>query len=276
MKQERIKEILKKFENIKIAVYGDFCLDVYWDMDLDGSEVSVETGLKAESVAKHAYSPGGAGNIVANVAALSPKSIKVIGVVGADIYGNELRVKLEELGADISALTIQKEDFNTYTYIKKMYGEREDPRIDFGLNNKRSRETDQAILQHIQTALEGQDVLIFNQQVVGSIPNEEFIEEVNMLFEEFNDTIVILDSRHYNDKFKNVYRKSNEIETAVLNGQDVQPQDFISFSEIKKHGSKVYEQYNKPLFVTCGSRGVITFDSNGINEIPGVLINGTR
>ena len=91
MKQERIKEILKKFENVKIAVYGDFCLDVYWDMDPEGSEVSVETGLKAESVEKHTYSPGGAGNIVANVAALHPKSIKVIGVLGADIYGNEFR-----------------------------------------------------------------------------------------------------------------------------------------------------------------------------------------
>lgn len=275
MKQERIKEILKKFENVKVAVYGDFCLDVYWDMDPEGSEVSVETRLKAESVAKHTYSPGGAGNIVANVAALNPKSIKVIGVVGGDIYGNELRAKLEGLGADISELTIQKENFNTYTYIKKMYGEREDPRIDFGLKNRRSRKTDQAILQNIRVALEDHDVLIFNQQVVGSIPNEDFIESVNTLFEEFDDKIIVLDSRHYNEKFKNVYRKSNEIETAVLNGKDVQPQDFISFSEIKKHGAKVYERYNKPLFVTCGSRGSITFDANGINEIPGILINGT-
>ncbi len=275
MKQERIKEILKKFENVKIAVYGDFCLDVYWDMDPEGSEVSVETGLKAESVEKHTYSPGGAGNIVANVAALHPKSIKVIGVLGADIYGNELRSKLEGLGADISALTIQKDNFNTYTYIKKMYGKKEDPRIDFGLKNRRSKEADQAIFQNIRAALEDHDVLIFNQQVVGSIPNEEFIYAVNTLFEEFNDKVVILDSRHYNDKFKNVYRKSNEIETAVLNGKDTQPHDFISFSEIKKHGAKVYERYNKPLFVTCGNRGIITFDAHGINEIPGILINST-
>ena len=51
MKQDRIKTILEKISTVKIAVYGDFCLDAYWQMDPDGSELSVETGLQAESVA---------------------------------------------------------------------------------------------------------------------------------------------------------------------------------------------------------------------------------
>jgi len=72
MDEARIQEILSKINNVHIAIYGDFCLDAYWIMDPDGSEVSVETGLKAEAVAEHRYSPGGAGNIVANLAALKP------------------------------------------------------------------------------------------------------------------------------------------------------------------------------------------------------------
>ena len=273
MTQERIKEILKKFKDIKVAVYGDFCLDVYWEMDPEGSEVSVETGLKAEAVAKHTYSPGGAANIVANVAALNPRSIEVIGVVGDDIYGKELRSILEGLGANTNSLTVQRRNFNTYTYIKKLYGEREDPRIDFGLNNYRSEETDLEILKNIRIALENYDVLVFNQQVSESITNEDFIEKANALFKEFNDKIIVLDSRHYNNRFKNVYRKSNEIETAVLDGLDVKPQDYISFADIKRHGTNVYEQYNKPIFVTCGARGIITFDEMGVNEIPGIQLN---
>lgn len=273
MTQERLKEILKKFKKVNVAVYGDFCLDVYWDMDPEGSEVSVETGLKAESVVKHAYSPGGASNIVANVAALKPNSIKVIGVVGGDIYGYELTKILKGYGADTSSLTVQKNNFNTYTYIKKLYGEKEDPRIDFGLNNKRSKETDFEILKNIRIALESNDVLIFNQQVAGSITNEDFIEKANLLFKEFNDKIIVLDSRHYNGRFRNVYRKSNETETAVLNGVDVKPQDYISFADIKRYGTNVYEQYNKPIFVTCGARGIVTFDETGINEIPGIQLN---
>ena len=113
MERDRINEILTKISSVRIAVYGDFCLDAYWLMDPDGSEVSVETGLKAEAVASHVYSPGGAGNIVANLAALKPAAIKVIGVAGNDIYGRELSSQLRDLGADTDALIIQNEKFDT-------------------------------------------------------------------------------------------------------------------------------------------------------------------
>ncbi len=272
MKQDRIKEILEKISSVRIAVYGDFCLDAYWLMDPDGSEVSVETGLKAEAVAKQKYSPGGAGNIVANLAALKPAAITVIGVVGNDIQGRELSSQLQALGADTSSLTIQDEDFNTYTYTKKIYGEKEDPRIDFGLKNRRSGDADAELLKNIQSALENHDALIFNQQVTGSITNKDFINESNKLFERFNDKIVVLDSRQYNASFRNVYRKANEIEIAVLNGLDVNPQDYISISDVKTYGTRVYEQYEKPVFVTCGARGIVCIDSSGISEIPGIQL----
>lgn len=273
MKQERISEILKKINSTQIAVYGDFCLDAYWIMDPDGSEISVETGLKAEAVAKQIYSPGGAGNIVANLAALNPAAIKVIGVIGDDIQGRELSAQLQALGADTSSLTIQKEYFNTYTYTKKYYGDKEDPRIDFGLKNKRSTDTDVEILNNIQEALENYDALIFNQQVIGSITNKDFIDEVNLLFERFDDKIVILDSRHYNARFRNIYRKINEIEIAIMNGLDVNPQDYISIPDIKEYGLKVFEQNKKPIFVTCGSRGIICIDDRGVSEIPGIHLS---
>ena len=272
MKKEQIVEILEKINGVRIAVYGDFCLDAYWLMDPDGSEVSVETGLQAEAVAKHAYSPGGAGNIVSNLAALKPAAIKVIGVVGNDIHGRELSSQLQDLGADTSSLTIQKENFDTYTYTKKIYGEKEDPRIDFGLKNKRSKETDAIILKNIEEALQSYDALIFNQQVTGSITNQSFIDEANKLFEKYNDKIVVLDSRHFNSKFRNVYRKANEIETAVLNNLDVKPGDFISLSDAKELGTNVFNQYQKPIFVTCGSRGILTIDSSGINEVSGIQL----
>lgn len=272
MNEKRILEILEKINSARIAVYGDFCLDAYWLMDPDGSEVSVETGLQAEAVARHSYSPGGAGNIVANLAALKPAEIKVVGVLGNDIHGRELNSQMQEMGVDTSLLTIQKDRFDTYTYTKKYYGEKEDPRIDFGLKNERSKETDTEILNNLRFVLENFDALIFNQQVPGSITNESFIEEANKLFEEFNNKIVVLDSRHFNAQFRNVYRKANEIETAVLNKLDKEPGDFISMADAKKYGTNVFNQYQKPIFVTCGSRGIITIDSTGINETPGVQL----
>ena len=272
MVKTNIAGILEKIKNVKIAIYGDFCLDAYWIMDPAGSEISVETGLHAESVASQKYSPGGAGNVVANVAALNPKEINLIGVIGNDIHGRELSRQLKELGADTSLFTIQAENFETYTYTKKILDGKEEPRIDFGLNNERTIETDEEILKNIRFALENYDVLIFNQQVQGSLNNESFISEVNKLFDEFNDKIVILDSRHYNSKFRNIYRKLNEVEAGVLLGKDVKPRDFVAFTDIKKYGTEIYEQYHKPVFVSCGSRGIITSDKSGVDEIPGIQI----
>ncbi len=272
MKENQIKEILKKINKVKIAVYGDFCLDAYWLMDPEGSEVSVETGLKAEAVQQHSYSPGGAGNIVSNLAALKPASIKVVGVIGNDIHGREMISQFRDLGVDTDSLTIQSENFDTYTYTKKYYGEREEPRIDFGLKNKRTPDTDAEILQNIREVLENYDALIFNQQVPGSITNQSFIDEANKLFEEFDNKIVMLDSRHFNSLFRNVYRKANEIETAILNKLDVKPGDFISLADARKYGANVFNQYKKPIFVTCGARGIITVDSDGISEVPGIQL----
>ena len=47
MNQERIREITTRIRDVKVAVYGDFCLDAYWVLDPRGSEVSLETGLQA-------------------------------------------------------------------------------------------------------------------------------------------------------------------------------------------------------------------------------------
>ena len=273
MKRNKVLEILGKIKDVKIAVYGDFCLDAYWTMDPEGSEISVETGLKAEAVAKQSYSLGGASNIVANIAALKPAAIKVIGVIGDDIYGRELSEQLQKIDADTKSLIIQKQNFETFTYLKRYNGEIEEPRIDFGLNNKRSNETDTKLLKHLRLALEKYDILVFNQQVVGSITNEDFIENANELFKEFNNKIVILDSRHYNGRFRNVYRKTNEIEIAVLQGINANPKDFICLADIKQFGTKVFKQYHKPIFVTCGPRGIVTIDSNGIYEIPGIQLS---
>ena len=83
-----------------MAVCGDFCLDAYWMLHPWGGEVSAETGLRAQAVGRHSYSLGGAANVVANVAALKPASVRAIGIVGDDLFGRELLRQLHGLAAD--------------------------------------------------------------------------------------------------------------------------------------------------------------------------------
>ena len=147
---ETIEGLLKKIKEIKIVVYGDFCLDAYWMMDPRKSEVSVETGFQAESIARHSYSLGGASNVVANLAALQPFQIKLFGVLGDDIYGREMTGQLDKLGVDTSGLVLQQDDFSTYVFCKRILEGEEQPRYDFGTYNLRSKETDDLILQNLK------------------------------------------------------------------------------------------------------------------------------
>jgi len=272
MDERRIKEILEHIANVTVAVYGDFCLDAYWILDPAGSEVSVETGLQAQAVSRQSYSLGGASNVVANLAALAPRAIGVIGAVGDDIFGRELRRQLDDLGVDTGHLIVQNEDFDTVTFSKPYLEGNELPRVDFGFLNRRSAATDEALLGGLRHALETADALIVNQQVPGSIRNEAFIDRANALFAEFAEKVVLLDSRHYGEKFRHVTRKTNDREAAQLNGVEVGLNDIVSAADARTYALKLYEQFHKPVFLTRGSRGLLAVDADGVHDVPGIQL----
>ncbi|MHC4569384.1 MAG: bifunctional heptose 7-phosphate kinase/heptose 1-phosphate adenyltransferase, partial [Planctomycetota bacterium] len=272
MNEQRIREISARIRDVKVAVYGDFCLDAYWVLDPRGSEVSLETGLQARAVGKHYYSLGGASNVVANLAALKPAVIQVIGVVGGDIFGRELIRQFNDLGVDTTRLVIQEENFDTVAFGKPYLEGNEQPRMDFGFFNKRTEATDRAILDGIRITLKTADSLIVNQQVPGSITNELFIDGANDLFGQFDDKVVLLDSRHFGHKFKNIYRKTNDLEAAQLNNIDAEPGDVFTLADVKNYAGNLYKQFNKPVFLTRGARGIVTVDSDGVHEIPGIQL----
>lgn len=272
MNEQRIREISNRIRDVEVAVYGDFCLDAYWILDPRGSEVSLETGLQARAVGRHYYSLGGASNVVANLAALKPAAIRVIGVIGDDIFGRELTRQFNELGVDTTRLIVQQENFDTVVFGKPYLEGSEQPRMDFGFFNRRTEATDIALLDGIRNALEDADSLIVNQQVPGSITNESFIDGANALFEEFSDKVVLLDSRHFSHKFKNIYRKTNDFEAARLNNVDVKLGDVLALSDVKQYASNLHEQSNKPVFLTRGPRGIVTVDAGGIHEVPGIQL----
>jgi len=269
MKIEQIENILKKIRNVKIAVYGDFCLDAYWILNPEGGEISAETGLQSQAVSKQYYKLGGASNVVANLAALAPASIQVIGAIGNDIFARELVRQFTGLGVNTEHLVTQENNFDTVVFGKRYLHDVEKPRIDFGFFNKRSRETDSRIIRSIRMALQSCDVLIFNQQVPGSI-NDFFIQQANDLFKEFTDKIILLDSRHFGPKFNNIYRKTNDLEAAGLAGVKINTDKPIAVTEINKYAKQLYQGSRKPVFITRGERGIVTADAEGIHHVPGI------
>ena len=94
MNKQLIEKILFNAKTAKIAVVGDFCLDVYWFLNEIASEKSLETDLPTWPIAEQEYSLGGAGNVVNNLHALGCKDLLAFGVIGNDLWGKKLMQKL--------------------------------------------------------------------------------------------------------------------------------------------------------------------------------------
>ena len=45
LSQARLQEILTRVKNARICVVGDFCLDMYWHIDMTRSRLSKETPI---------------------------------------------------------------------------------------------------------------------------------------------------------------------------------------------------------------------------------------
>ena len=130
------------FENIRqsltksrVAVIGDVCLDWYLFTDSSKAEVSVETGKTTRPVRVSRYSPGGAGNVAANLKSLGVGSVAIIGVAGIDPFGDALEGALNAVGIETAGLVRQREGWHTSTYTKLYEDGEEDRRIDFGAFN---------------------------------------------------------------------------------------------------------------------------------------------
>ena len=269
---DKVRDILARLARARVAVCGDFCLDAYWMLNPRGGEMSAETGLRAQAVGRHYYSLGGAANVVANLAALRPAHIRAIGIVGDDIFGRELLRQLRDLGVDTAGMIVQAQRFDTVTYGKRYGDDREEPRIDFGFFNQRSRETDAAVLAHLEQAVEQCDAVIFNQQVPGGL-DDAFIGGLNALFEAHEDRVVLCDSRHYGARFTRVCRKTNDAE-AALGGTALEPGVHPALADLEAFAGRLHSASGKPVFVTRGARGILAVDAGGVHIAPGIQVLG--
>ena len=88
--REELQRLLQNIDHARIGLIGDLCLDMYWLADMKLSELSRETPHYPLPVVEERTSPGGAGNVANNIAALEPERFLVVGLVGNDAFAVKL------------------------------------------------------------------------------------------------------------------------------------------------------------------------------------------
>lgn len=273
MKKIDIEKILENIKDIRIGIIGDFCLDVYWDIDMGKSEISVETKLPTQPVRMQHYSLGGAGNVANNLIAMGVRNVSVFGVTGSDPFDRQMKALMENAGINYDGMLEQQDQWNTHVYIKPVKDGAELNRIDFGNFNRLADTTAEKLVSNLAAKINDLDAVIINQQVTDGIHNSSFFQKsLQALINKNSDKLFFLDSRNCSDVYDNTIRKMNAYEAAKLCGEDLEPDALITEENAKIAGQQLYAKWQKPLFVTRSDRGCLVINGNGINVIPGLHI----
>jgi len=255
-------EILRAFGGLKVLVAGDVCLDRWCRYDPREGLASRETGLPRVGVVWTLVTPGAAGTIANNLAALGAGRVAVLGVVGEDGFGWELDQALRARGID-GDLLIRSSEVPTFTYTKLINDatDQEDlPRIDFIHTREISTELEARVIELFLRVVGDFDVIIVSDQAetaAGGIVTTRLREALTAVAAK---KIVWVDSRVRSEHFRGVILKPNvdEAEAACRRALGR-----VDFSALRAHTEA------RLLIVTRGGEGALVFDEFGQTAVEG-------
>jgi len=275
MTSDRFLEILDGFSAVRLAVFGDFFLDKYLVIDPALSEPSLETGLDAFQVVNIRHSPGAAGTVTSNLAALQVGAIHAVGAIGDDGQGYELRQGLQRRGVDMAHLLVLDEVF-TPTYTKPMViqpdgSEQESNRLDLKNRRPLSEAVQERLLAELEAVLpEVQAVIIADQveeEQLGVVT--PFVRErLAALAAAHEEVIFFADSRAHIAEFRNITIKPNAREAELALGV---ASDRERLGEV---GQELARRNGRPVYITLGPDGMMACRADTATHVPGIPVAG--
>ncbi len=266
----RLKEILSKAENKKIAVIGDFCLDEYVLGRMH--KISREGPIPVLRKISHVINPGAAGNTACAVYGLGGNSIP-IGIIGADDNGIKLKNYFTNLGIDTTYL-IQHKDITTHTYTKIVAAGFHSPkqqllRIDSENNTPISKEIINSLFENLKTVINSIDSIIVADYSKGFV-TQSLLKKIVSLAKEYSK-LTVGDSREKINTFTDfdiVVPNDYEAVSAVehISPETVEIEDT---KKIRNAGNTLLNRLNsKAVVITRGKYGMTIFQENKITDIP--------
>lgn len=279
MTEERLHELLAKFDDLCIAVVGDLFLDRWWEVDRGLDEQSVETGLIAYQIVGKRKSAGAAGTVLNNLSDLGIGTLYAVSIVGDDGEGYELMQLLEKKRVD-TRYVVKSEKVFTPTYIKPMFSEingkeSESNRFDIKNYRKTPEEITEKLIQNLYQVAEMADALIVLDQLTyedTGVVTANMRAALASLAKERPDLLILADSRIFADRFSGVVIKCNDKEARkMVLGED---REIFSLEELCGCMRELKRRTGKQVIITCGEKGVLVEDGDGVALMPALPIEG--
>jgi rfaE bifunctional protein kinase chain/domain len=251
--------ILAEFAKLRVLVVGDVCLDRWCRYDPRLADESRETGIPRIAVISTEVTPGAAGTIANNLVALGVGEVAVLGMVGDDGFGYELRRALESRGIGRSLL-VEAPGLPTFTYTKLInsYKEEEDcPRVDFIYTQPLPETVERELIARLESAAPGFDVILVSDQAEtrsGGVVTAAMRQAIERIAVAQPETVVWVDSRLRSELFRHAVVKPNQQEAAEASMRVL---GRIDYEELRRRTGA------RCLIVTQGADGALVVDDHG-------------
>lgn len=251
--------ILAALPKLSALVVGDVCLDRWCLYDPAAAEPSRETGIPRIGVVKTEVTPGAAGTVAANLAALGVGRVEVLGAIGDDGFGMELSRALNARGI-ASGLLVRAPAMQTFTYTKVINcatGVEDRPRLDFINTTPLAPEVERRLLDALPAAIDAFDLILISDQAEtsqGGVVTPAVRELAADLAPAYPDKVWMADSRARAGLFRNVILKPNRQEAEAACEALFGRVDYLALRE------RTAAPF---LMVTHGKEGVLVVEERG-------------
>lgn len=208
------QEILDRIPAVKVLVVGDICLDRWCQYDPTLAEPSRETGLERVAVTATEVTPGAGGTVSSNLAALGARGVSVLGIVGDDGHGYELRQALGKRGIDSSLLVTGPVTFTYTKLINSRTGVEDLGRIDY-VSYPPPAEVEEELVRRLEEAAPRHDCVMVADQMetdAGGVVTAGVRACLARLAAANPKLLIWVDSRMRIEQFRGVTVKPNERE----------------------------------------------------------------
>ena len=262
----KIHDLLKSPLQARIAVIGDLCLDLYYFVDTELSERSVETELPVYSVQRAKHDLGGAGNVAINCKHLGNGIVDIYGLIGDDQYGAMINRLLDQEEIGREGVLIQERAWQTHVYHKIFEGDSELPRYDMGNFNIPDNELIDRIFSLLEKKLDSYGCVIINEQIKHGLHSPYFQKKLQELMSSYEGPVLwFADCRNLNDTYPNAIHKLNNHEgRALYQAQVLQEPDDVALVQW------LHKRWKKPVVLTRAENGALVCDEEKVTSIRGL------
>jgi rfaE bifunctional protein kinase chain/domain len=275
----RFEQITTHYANLRVAVFGDFCLDRYLDIDPERHEISIETGLPVHNVVNVRAQPGAAGTILNNLCALGIGTVYPVGFAGDDGEGFELCRALEQCPGVVLSHFVKTRERRTFTYCKPLLVSQDKPPQELNRLDSKNWSPTPTVVQdllneRITELAASLDAIIILDQVdipESGVVTRKALDALYDISRAHPNLLILADSRRGLRSFPPFLFKMNAAELAAMSGTTTK----LNLEETRQAAIKLAQSNRRPVFITLSEEGILGASPDGeIHRIRALPLRG--